>query len=173
MTTLVFLETRSYASTEPSSLVSLREWLGQHWAILFSHPADFDQEQLERDRWIRVLERGFSEHAVRPLALARHGHGGRGASLGWLDELGDGCAAELSTAMPLNPWHDLRASTLRAKINHSSARFAMIIDPTLRCRQMVLYRVPIDLPSPLELLGWAVALRGRQRYDLEVLQATA
>lgn len=167
MTTVIFLENQFDASTGTSS-VSLREWLGQHWAILFSHPADFDQEQLERARWIRVLERGFSEHAVKLLALARHGHDSHGASLGWLEELGDGCAAQVSTAMPQEgAQRDFRANTLRAEILHGDTRFAMIIDADLRCRQTVRYRAVIDLPSPLELLGWVVALRERNHGGYE------
>jgi hypothetical protein len=165
MTTVIFLESQFDTSTGTSS-VSLREWLGQHWAILFSHPDDFDQEQLERDRWIRVLERRFTEQAVKPLALARQGHDAQLPSLGWLDELGDGCAAQVSIAIPLEGTaHDFRATTLRAQILHSDTRFAMVIDSDLLCRQAVRYRAAIDLPSPLDLLGWAVALRERNRCD--------
>lgn len=162
MTIWVFLEGRHDAAPGHSSTASLRERLGEHWAILFSHPGDFDQEHLERDRWIRILERGFSRHGVRPLALASPARDAHEAALGWLDELGDGCAAQLSTAAPQNAPHDLPASTLRAEILHSRARFAMIIDPDLRCRRTARYRTAIDLPSPLELLGWAVSLRGRR-----------
>lgn len=167
MTTSVCLQTRLERTEEPSSTLSLREWLGRDWAILFSHPADFDQEQFERDRWIRVLERGFSEHAVRPLGLASHGYAAHAAtSLGWLEELGEGCAARLSAAMPLKDTpHDFRASALRARILDSSARFAMIIDSELRGCRTLRYRAPTRLPSPLELLGWAVALRERHRRD--------
>lgn len=166
MTTAVCLGFRLERTTEPSPILSLREWLGRHWAILFSHPGDFDQEQLERDRWIRVLERGFSEHAVRPLGLANRGHDGHAASLGWLDELGDGCAARLSTAMSLaDAPDDFHANALRARILASSAHFAMIIDTDLRCRRTVSYRTATGLPSPLELLGWAVSLRDTHSPD--------
>lgn len=166
MTTSVLLQPPLEGTTGASSMLSLREWLGQHWAILFSHPGDFDQEQLERDRWIRVVERGFSEHTVRPLGLARHGHDVHAASLGWLDELGEGCAARLSIAMPLEDAPpDFRANALRARILDSSARFAMILDSDLRCRRTVSYRATSGLPSPLELLGWAVALRDTRSPD--------
>lgn len=163
MTTLVFPESRLDASIGCSPRVALREWLGGHWAILFSHPGDFDHEQLERDRWLNVLSRSFGLHGVRPLALA-HGYGARETSLGWLAELGSGCAAVLSTAAPAGgALLDFPASALRAEIVRSGPRFALIIDSDLRCRRTVRYRMGTDLPSPIELLGWAVALRGLQQ----------
>lgn len=172
MTTLVFPESRSIASTGSSSTRSLREWLGQHWAILFSHPDDFDQEQLERDRWLSVLRRSFSVHGVRPLALARYGYDVRqGAWHGWLAELGDGVVAVLSTTAPAqDALLDFRASALRAEIARSGPRFAMIVDSELRCQRTVRYRAAVDAPSPIELVGWAVALRDRQRSVATALE---
>jgi hypothetical protein len=35
----------------------------------------------------------------------------------------------------------------------------MIIDPDLGCRRTLRYRPPGEPPSPLDLIGWAVALR--------------
>lgn len=164
MTTLVFPESRSNASKEFPPTVALREWLGEHWGILFSHPADFDQEQLERDRWLSVLRRSFSTHEVRAVALARDDWDARERSHGWLAELGDGCAAALATDPPTEgALLDFRSSTLRAEIVRSGPRFAIIVDSDLRCRRTLRYRVPVDLPSPIELVGWAVALRERQR----------
>ncbi|HEX3844981.1 MAG TPA: hypothetical protein VHV80_11500 [Steroidobacteraceae bacterium] len=162
MTTLVFPEYRPDGSAG-SATPSLREWLGARWAILFSHPGDFDREQLERDRWLSVVSRSFREHGVRPLALARCGYNAPAASLGWLAELSDDCSALLSTAAPVGgALLDFRVSALRAQIARGGARFTMIIDSDLRCRRMTRYRVPVDLPSPIELVGWAVALRDRQ-----------
>lgn len=164
MTTLVYPESRPNASTGLASTLSLREWLGGHWAILFSHPGDFDQEQLERDRWLSILGRSFSMHSMRPVALARYGYDARETCSGWITELGDGCAAALSTAPPVpGAVLDLRASALRAEIARSGPRFAMIIDPDLRCRRTLHYRIAADLPSPMELVGWAVALRDRRQ----------
>lgn len=171
MTPLIFPESRlgtvAASSAASSATLSLSEWLGESWAIVFSHPDDFDQEQLERDRWIRILERSFNQHAVRPLALARHGDDPEASSLGWLAQLGEGCAALLSTASPpQGALFDFRTSTLRADIAHSGPRFAMIVDSDLRSRRTIRYGTTTDLPSPIELVGWAVALRERQPSDL-------
>lgn len=162
--TVVFPERRPHGCAGLSSLHSLREWLGERWGILFAHPGDFDQEQLERDRWLSILRRSFREHEVLPIALARGGGDPQAASLGWLAELGDDSAAVLSTAAPAQgALLDFRASALRMRIARGGARFVMIIDSDLRCRLITRYRVPVDLPSPIELVGWAVALRDRQR----------
>lgn len=165
MTTLVFPEHRSHASTDSSPAVSLREWLGEHWGIVFSHPGDFEQEQVERDRWIHVLRRTFDAHEVRALALARDARDAREKPHGWLAELGDDCAAMLAmTQIPHGALLDLRSLALRAAITRSGTRFAMVIDDELRCRRTLRYRMAVDLPSPIELVGWAVALRDRRPH---------
>lgn len=162
MTTLVFPESRSDALIGSAAMISLRGWLSGRWAILFSHPGDFDQGQLERDRWLAVVSRSFSTHGLRALALARYGYDARGTADDWLAQLGGGCAAVLSTAPPATgAVLDFRAATLRAQIARSGPRFAMIIDAGLCCRRTMHYRAAVDLPSPIELAGWAVALRNR------------
>lgn len=172
MTTLVFLESRSVTSGSPPT-VGLRAWLGGHWAILFSHPGDFDREQLERDRWLNVLSRSFSAHGMRAMAFARYAYDARTTSYSWLTALGDGRAAVLWPAPPAQgALLDQRASTLHAEIARSGPRFAMIIDSDLRCRRTMHYRVPVDLPSPIELLGWAVALRDRREAVSDSLAGT-
>jgi hypothetical protein len=144
----------------------LRTWLADRWVILFSHPEDFAQEELETDRWVRVLSRSFGENGVAPLALARPG---RDAEQGWLGHLAS--LDPKSTAVlaldppPLETLWDLSVGSLRAQITGSSPRFAMITDSDLRCRRTLSYRLPAELPSPLVLIGWAVALRKRGRAE--------
>lgn len=138
---------------------SLRTWLGDRWAILLSHPEDFAQEQLEVDRWVSVLSRSFEARAVAPVALACPGHDPEQGWLGRLAALDHGAAAILVPAPAANTLTDLATGALRALVARVGPRFAMILDSDLRCRRALSYRRPAELPSPLELIGWAVALR--------------
>lgn len=53
------------------SNISLREWLDGRWAVLFSHPDDFVQCDLEFDRWLGLVDEAFARARIRPLALPR------------------------------------------------------------------------------------------------------
>jgi hypothetical protein len=148
---------------------SLRSWLAGRWAIVFSHPADFTQEQLEMDRWISVLGRSFHERGVTAVALA---HADRADEQGWLGRLAvldPGCTATLALEPAAGPGRlaDFATAALRAQIARGGPRFAMIIDSNLRGRRALAYHSTSELPSPLELIGWAVALRKRNRADGE------
>jgi hypothetical protein len=145
-----------------SGRIALRTWLAQRWAILFSHPQDFVHEQLEMDRWMSVLSRSLSDHDVAAVALARAGHDTGAGRLGGLAALGGEFAAVLALDPPLpGLLTDLSAGALRADIARSGPRFAMIIDPKLHCRRVLSYHLSAEPPSPLDLIGWAVALRKR------------
>jgi alkyl hydroperoxide reductase subunit AhpC len=64
--------------------VSLRAWLREGWAVLFSHPNDFVRCELEMDRWLDVIQRAFAGKRMRPLALAS---GAAGVVGGWIAEV--------------------------------------------------------------------------------------
>lgn len=140
---------------------ALRRRLAGRWAILFSHPEDFAQEQLEMDRWVNVLSRSFNARGVIPVALARPGSDPGQSWLGPLAPLDGGSAAVLALDSPAGAAADFAAGALRAKIARSGPRWVMIVDPNLRCRRTLSYRLPAELPSPLDLIGWAAALRKR------------
>lgn len=141
---------------------ALRMRLAGRWALLFSHPDDFAQEQLEMDRWVSVVSRSFVDLGLLPVALARPG---AHPEPGWLDRvaaLDAGSTAVLMLDPPApGTVADFAANALRAEIARSGPRFAMIIDSKLRCRRLLSYRLRAGLPSPLDLIGWAAALRRR------------
>lgn len=175
MTVVAFPQSRPGLRVERvSDAYSLQEWLSDRWAILFSHPEDFAQEQLEMDRWVRILGRSFAERGVAPVGVVVAGSrsvsgsesGSQsgsefGSVQGWLESvaaLDGGSAAVLALD---HTAADLPARTLRARIARSGPRFAMIIDSSLGCRRTLSYRLPAELPSPFDLIGCATVLRKR------------
>lgn len=166
MTALVFAESRlERPRKRVCDTTLLRASLAPRWAVLFSHPEDFAQEQLESDRWLSVLARSFKARGVLPVALARPGSE---PERGWLDQLaalGGESAAVLTLDDPSIALADRPECAFRAQIARSGPRFAMILDSSLRCRRTLSYSSPVDLPSPLELIGWAVALRQREHGE--------
>lgn len=144
--------------------ISLRSWLAGRWSILFSHPEDFAQEQVETDRWLSVLSESFRGNGIAPVALLRADSEGDRSWLGRMAAACRDCAAMLS--LEQLKWATLAnfaTSALRAEISAGGARFAMIVDSELRCRHTLKYRLRSELPSPLDLIGWAVAARKRHQ----------
>jgi len=140
---------------------SLRAWLRDGWAILFSHPDDFVSYDLEMDRWLVITRRAFAERRIQPIALASPAHD---PEHGWVTQVsGDNRTVLLEDPVQqhFGPV-DLQTPVLREAIERAGQRFAMIIDNTLHIRRMFTYSALSNLPSPLDLLGWADALRARQ-----------
>jgi alkyl hydroperoxide reductase subunit AhpC len=140
---------------------SLRTWLREAWAILFSHPDDFVRCDLEMDRWLVVARRAFAERDVRPIALASPK---LDPNRNWVTQV----SGDDRTVLLEDPARqhfgpvDLQTPVLREEIERSDRRFVMIIDSALRKQKMFTYDTPANLPSPLEFLGWAEALRSKQ-----------
>jgi hypothetical protein len=137
---------------------SLRAWLRGGWAILFSHPDDFCSHDLETDRWLIVTQRVFAERDIRPIALASPS---LDPERSWVTQVtGDSRTVLLEdpTQQHFGPV-DLQTPVLRETIEQAGRRFVMIIDSGLRRQKVFQYDTLADLPSPLEFLGWAEALR--------------
>jgi hypothetical protein len=154
-------ESLATSSERATDCPSLRAWLGKDWAILFSHPGDFVRCDLEMDRWLAVVQRAFTGCRIRPLALASAAPDDQG---GWVAKVsGDFRTVLLEVASRANVRaFDLRAHALHHDIRALGAqRFVMIIDEALRSRRTFIYHGLVDVPSPLEFLGWADAVRAR------------
>lgn len=136
----------------------LRDWLSGDWALLFSHPDDFQYRGLEDDRWLEILLDEFRARGVRPLACARTA---ADADVGWVSQLicdqrfvrlgGDTQANEEVV--------DLSARTLRADILSLPSRFVLIVDELLKRRGVLKYHASNSQVSPLDLLASVRALR--------------
>jgi hypothetical protein len=144
---------------------SLRDWLHEGWAILFSHPDDFVSYDLEMDRWLVITRRAFAECRIRPIALASPA---LDPDHSWITQVsGDNRAVLLEDPSQhhFGPV-DLQTPVLREAIEQTGRRFVMIIDSALRIQKTFTYQELSKLPSPLELLGWADALQTRRGSTL-------
>lgn len=144
---------------------SLRTWLREGWAILFSHPDDFVRYDLEMDRWLVITKQTFGARGIRPISLASPA---ADADRSWITQIDD----DTRTVLLEDPAQlslgsvDLQASALCDEIS-VPGRFVMIIDSVLRNQKLFTYSDLSNLPSPLEFLGWADALRARQAAAAE------
>lgn len=139
----------------------LREWLDGDWALLFSHPADFEDEGLERDRWLEILRDEFRARGVRPIACRRAAGDADGS---WTAELiGDHRLLRLEAAAATgDSVIDLAARSLREDILGLTPRFVLIIDGSLQRRGVLKYSAGRTTVSPLDLLASIDAFRRRE-----------
>jgi alkyl hydroperoxide reductase subunit AhpC len=141
----------------------LHDWLNGDWALVFSHPTDFQDNGLEQDRWLAILREEFRARSVRPLACRR---AAGDADDSWVGELiRDHRLLRLraadSTRMDVI---DLATRNLRDEIASLTSRFVLIIHPSLQPRGVLKYSAGRSSISPLDLLGSIDALRRRSPY---------
>ena len=138
----------------------LRNWLGGDWGLLFSHPADFQDRGLERDRWLEILRDEFRVRGVRPVACSQAAEAGAGADDSWAGELiCDYRLLRLQSAGADDSVVDLPARNLRADILALPPRFVLIIDESLTRRGVLKYSAGRSSVSPLDLLASIDAFR--------------
>jgi alkyl hydroperoxide reductase subunit AhpC len=130
----------------------LREWLQGDWAMLFSHPIDFQYQGLENDRWLSILREEFCAREVRPLACTRSLSA---LDAGWTSDL-----VEDHTLLRLGGT-DVVARRLREDLSSLSTRFVVIVDESLQRRGVLKYSAGRNSVSPLDLLASIDMLRRR------------
>jgi alkyl hydroperoxide reductase subunit AhpC len=138
----------------------LRDWLDGDWALLFSHPADFQDQGLERDRWLEILRDEFRVRGVRPVACSQSADAGAAVDDSWAGELiCDYRLLRLQSDTAGDSVIDLPARNLRADILGLLPRFVLIIDESLTRRGVLKYSAGRSSVSPLDLLASIDAFR--------------
>jgi hypothetical protein len=148
-------------SSEPAggnAAPPLREWLAGDWALLFSHPGDFQDQGTETDRWLAIVRDEFRLNEVRALSLARCG---AVSDTSWVASLfGDRRRVPLEAPPGSGAPIDLPSRALRADVLALAPRFVMIIDETLRRRGVLRYRAAgVPRICALDLLATIGILR--------------
>ena len=115
---------------------SLRAWLKGAWGLLFSHPDDFAQYDIEADRWLVLLHDAFAEAHVRPIAVGSAASSA-GAS-GWLAHVNAALAdPHAVSAADLPIFSRTRCAT------RSSAAAARLRDDDRQSRYIIYTSVPV------------------------------
>src|SRR5579872_315774 len=139
------------------SIPILREWLDGEWGLLLSHPDDFEDHSIERERWLEVIQQEFRASGVKPIVY-RHRSGE--PDRGWVGRVtGDERRVRLTHSDVI----DSAARRLRdVLVEVPAAHFAMMVDPALICRGVLMYQrslIAISPVGPLDLLGPIAKLR--------------
>ena len=142
------------------SAPALRDWLGGDWVLLFSHPADFQDQGLESDRWLEILRDEFRARGVRPVACRRPAGVPDGS---WVGELiRDFRLLRLETEFAAKDGVvDMAARNLRDEILQLPPRFVLIVDESLQRRGVLKYSAGRSTVSPFDLLSSIDAFRRR------------
>jgi alkyl hydroperoxide reductase subunit AhpC len=145
--------------------VAMRDWLDGDWCMVFSHPEDFEDQGLERDRWLDILRQEFQAEGVRALACA----GDQQASdASWVSALAEDRRRVrlLNAGDEAERVFDLPALALCETLRGLPARYVLIVDDTLTRRGVLRYTPGRAHCSPLELLASIHVLRGARRPSL-------
>jgi hypothetical protein len=140
------------------SLPTLREWLDDNWGLLLSHPADFEDSSLEKDRWLEILRTQFRAAGVKPIAYRCMMSEPDRSWVGTVTD--DHRRVRLTYSEVL----DIPARRLRDQAMEVPGRFALVMDSSLLSHIILMYR-PGSRPmaiSPLDLLGSVEKLRRDQ-----------
>jgi thioredoxin-dependent peroxiredoxin len=136
----------------------LYQWLDGAWALLFSNPEDFEPQRREKGRWLDGLREEFGMRAVRALAVKRD----RGPTeSSWIDNLSfDPRLVRLrEPSFAAADEVSFAARALRGELLTLQSRFVLLIDGSLKRREVLKYSAGRCAVSALDLLASLDALR--------------
>lgn len=136
----------------------LHEWLNGDWALLFSHPGDFDRPAAGRGRWLQDMRYEFNARRAQAIAVKRDG--GECAT-SWIDELQIDREILRLREPPFTAADRISfaARVLRGELLALQSRYVVIVDGALKHRGMLRYSPGRGGVSVFDLLASIDALR--------------
>jgi len=149
-----------HAAHPSTSQSYYRMWDGC-WRIIFTNPEDFVPLDLEIDRWLVVIRSAFLERNIQPLGLASSTPN---LDYNWTDQLSWSSNADVfeSVVQQTTLFSDRMKGSSDGDLPLLRKRFVLIVDGKLRNRRTFAYTTRLHLPSPLDILYWADALRSSE-----------
>jgi hypothetical protein len=134
----------------------LHQWLGGAWALLLSNPEDFRLQGQETGRWSVGVGHEFRMRAVRALAVKRER-----AESSWIGNLHlDRQPVQLrEPSFAAADEVSFAARTLRGELLTLRSRFVLLIDGSLKRREIFRYSGGSCALSAQDLLASVDALR--------------
>ncbi|KAI4716757.1 hypothetical protein E4T48_07084 [Aureobasidium sp. EXF-10727] len=131
------------AKTTDGDIKSFHEWIGDSWAILFSHPADYTPVCTTELGAFAKLKNEFDARGVKMIGLSAND---LGSHEGWIKDINE--IANTSLQFPIIADHDRKVAFLYDMINeedlHKAAiaftiRSVFVIDPSKKVRLTMMY----------------------------------
>lgn len=127
--------------TQKSSIGDLHfyDYVGDHWAVLFSHPADFTPVCTTELGYTAKLADEFAKRDVKVLALSVDS---ADSHVKWIDDIND--TQQTQVNFPILADEDRKVSTLYDMIHPNASasltvRSVFIIDPAKKVRLIITY----------------------------------
>jgi hypothetical protein len=148
----------------------LHGWLGGGWALLFSNPEDFQPLERQKRPWLAAMRQEFGARRLHALTVERDAGSrppnmsSRVQALSWVDDLRGNPQAVWLGEPPFAAADavSFAARALRGELLTARSRFVMLIDGSLKRREMLRYGSGASAVSPAVLLSAVDALRGQR-----------
>ncbi|HEX8937456.1 MAG TPA: redoxin domain-containing protein, partial [Sphingomicrobium sp.] len=128
--------------------IRFHDWIGDHWAILFSHPKDYTPVCTTELGYMAGLDDEFAKRNTKIIGLSVDPVG---AHSGWLQDIKDVSGNEVR--YPIIADHDLNVAKLynmlpadsgetsegRTAANNATVRTVYLIGPDKKIRAMLIY----------------------------------
>ena len=129
----------NFEQDSSEGLINFHDYLGNHWGILFSHPADYTPVCTTELGFTAKLKDEFSKRGVKAIALSVDDVE---SHLGWINDINE--TQNTTVNFPILADKDRKVSTLFDFIHPNASetltvRSLVIIDPNKKVRLIITY----------------------------------